>query len=49
MSLQVLIRELLEIVKDLFLDDRCKALHLLDKDTLMHLNLAGISYAKFGL
>ena len=37
MSLQMLIAELLEIVKDLLLDDGRQALDLLHKDTLTHL------------
>ena len=43
MSLQVLIRELLEVVQDLFLNYGRQALNLLHQDTLMHLNLTEVA------
>ena len=44
MCLQMLIRELLEVVKDLFLNDWCQTLHLLYQNTFLHLELAHIQF-----
>ena len=44
MGLQVLIGELLEVVQDLLLDDRGQALHLLDKDSFVHLDGANTAH-----
>ena len=43
MSLQVLIRELLEVVQDLFLNYGRQTLHLLHQDALVHLNLTEVT------
>ena len=47
MSLKMLVAELLEVVKNLFLNDRGQALHLFDKDTLAHLNGAHVTKRLF--
>ena len=39
----MLVRELLEVVQDLFLDYGRQALHLLHQDAFVHLNLTGVS------
>ena len=43
MCLQVLVRKLLEIVKDLLLDYWGQSLHLLHQDALLHLELSEVS------
>ena len=40
----MLIRELLEVVQDLFLDYGRQTLHLLHQDTLVHLNLTSVDH-----
>jgi len=42
MRLQMLVRQLLEVVQDLLLDDRCQALYLLNQDALLHLKLSNV-------
>ena len=43
MRLQVLVRQLLEVIQYLLLDDWSEALDLLDKNTFVHLQLTDVS------
>ena len=42
-GLQMLVRQLLEVVQDLFLDYGRQTLHLLHQDALVHLNLTEVT------
>ena len=45
MRLQVLVGQLLEIIQDLLLNNRCQTLDLFDEDAFAHLQLADVGGA----